>query len=146
MSPSNDDGSTRDARNGQVTPARVLVVEDDPNTRRVLVLLLQLRGYEVLETGEPREGIDWVATMKIDLVISDLQLPRMSGIDMAEAIARDDGAPPMIAITSGSTGLLRRAEACGHFETVIRKPVDVNELLDLADRLIVSAGDSRASR
>lgn len=135
MSPSNDDGSPRDARNGQDTPARVLIVEDDPSTRRVIVLLLQLRGYEVFQTGEPREGIDWVDGEEIDLVISDLHLPHMSGIDMAEAIARDDGAPPMIALTSGASGLVSKAEACGHFETVLRKPVDVNELLDLTDRL-----------
>lgn len=146
MSPSNDHVSPQDARNGQDTPARVLIVEDDPNTRRVIVLLLQLRGYEVLQTGEPRKGIDWVDEEKIDLVISDLHLPRMSGIDMAESIARTDGAPPMIAITSGANGLVSEAEACGHFETVLRKPVDVNELLDVADRLIVSTGDTSASR
>ena len=144
--PSNDDASTRDARNGQATPARVLVVEDDANTRRVLVLLFQLRGYDVLETGEPQKGIDWVDARDVDLVVSDLQLPRMSGIDMAEVIARSGGAPPMIAITSGSSRLVGKAEACGHFEGVLTKPVDVNELLDLADRLIVSVGDGRASR
>lgn len=135
MSPYNDDGTTQDARNGQDTPARVLIVEDDPNTRRVIVLLLQLRGYEVLQTGEPREGIDWVDGEKIDLVISDLHLPRMSGIDMAEAIAGSDSVPPMIAITSGARDLVSEAEASGFFETVLRKPVDVNELLDLTDRL-----------
>lgn len=135
MSPSNDDGSTQETRYGQTTPARVLIVEDDPNTRRVLVLLLQLRGYDVLQTAEPRKGIDWVGGKEVDLVISDLQLPRMTGIDMAEAIARRDSAPPMVAITSGASGLVSKAEASGHFETVLRKPVDVNELLDLADRL-----------
>lgn len=135
MSPSNDVGSDQDAHHGRATRGRVLVVEDDPNTRRVLVLLLQLRGYEVLQTGEPGKGIDWVGEKEIDLVISDLHLPRMSGIDMAEAIAGNDSAPPMIAITSGVRGLASEAEACGHFETVLRKPVDVNELLDLTDRL-----------
>lgn len=135
MSPFNDVGSSQDAHNGQDTPARVLIVEDDPNTRRVIVLLLQLRGYEVLQTGEPREGIAWVVGKKIDLVISDLHLPRMSGIDMAEAIAGNDSVPPMIAITSGARDLVSEAEASGLFETVLRKPVDVNELLDLTDRL-----------
>lgn len=146
MSPSNDQGSTHDAPNGQTTPPRVLVVEDDPNTRRVLVLLLELRGYEVLETGQPREGLEWVCGKEVDLVISDLQLPHMSGIDLAEAIVREDGAPPMIAITSGTAGLVRKAETCGHFESVLEKPVDVNRLLDLADRLIVSTGEGPASQ
>ncbi|MDX1646963.1 MAG: response regulator [Longimicrobiales bacterium] len=124
-------------------PGRVLLVEDDASTRRVLVLLLELRGHEVLQTGEPQEGLRMAEEETVDLIISDIQLPGMSGIDLAEAIARRDGPPPLVAITSGDADLVARAEASGHFQRVLRKPVDVNQLLDIVDRLTVDRGDGR---
>ena len=131
----------RDPDGGDGVSGRVLLVEDDASTRRVLVLLLELRGYEVLQTGRPEEGLRIAESEKLDLVISDIQLPGMSGIELAEAIVRRDGCPPLIAITSGDAGLVDRAETSGHFHRVLRKPVDVNQLLDVVDRLTASRGD-----
>ena len=132
-----------DTDGGDGTSGRVLLVEDDASTRRVLVLLLELRGYEVLQTGKPREGLRMAEEEAVDLVISDIQLPGMSGIDLAEAIVRRDGSPPLVAITSGDDDLVARAKASGHFQSVLRKPVDVNQLLDIVDRLTVGRGEAR---
>lgn len=118
----------------------ILVVEDDPNTRSVLVLLLELRGYRVLQADDAESGLDITVRVDVDLVVSDLQLPRMSGLDLARTIARNDGHPPMIAITAGKEGLVRRAQESRHFVEVLRKPIDINRLLDLADSL--TAGSS----
>ncbi|MDX1647847.1 MAG: response regulator [Longimicrobiales bacterium] len=136
MSGTEDSPNPDHGAGGDPLPPRVLVVEDDGNTRHVLVLLLQLHGYEATGTASPREGLDLAKATAFDLVISDLQLPEMSGIELARRLARRDGCPPMIAITSGSESLIHRARDSGAFVTVLRKPIDVNELLDLADGLV----------
>jgi CheY-like chemotaxis protein len=117
------------------TKARILVVEDDPNTRSVLVLLLELRGYRVLQAEDGESGVEVAFRVGADLVVSDLQLPRMSGLELARTITRHDGHPPVIAITAGDESLVRRAKESRHFVEILRKPIDVGRLLDLADSL-----------
>lgn len=117
----------------------ILVVEDDPGTRSVLVLLLELRGYRVLQADDAESGLDIADRVDVDLIVSDLQLPRMSGLQLARLIARRDGHPPLIAITAGKERLVRRAEESRHVVQVLRKPIDVNRLLDLADSLTSGA-------
>lgn len=112
---------------------KILVVEDDPNTRSVLVLLLELRGYRVLQAESGEAGLDIALRLEVDLVVADLQLPGISGLELARAIARHDGHPPMIAITAGREALVDRARGSRHFVDVLEKPIDVNRLLDLAD-------------
>lgn len=111
----------------------VLIVEDDSNTRRVLALLLELRGYEVVEAEDGRSALD--VAHDVDVVVSDLQLPRMSGIAFARALRDQDEDMPVIAITSGPKALVSEAEECRLFSQVLRKPVDVNEFLELVDDL-----------
>lgn len=115
--------------------ATVLVVEDDPSTRRVLVLLFELRGYGVVEADNGRTGLEIAIDIDVDLLVSDLQLPGMSGIEMARAVSKQGGSPPMIAVTSGPADLIARAEQSSCFAEVLTKPVDVNELLEIARRL-----------
>lgn len=118
---------------GNGSSQKILVVEDDPNTRSVLVLLLELRGYRVLPAADGEAGLDIALRLDVDLVVSDLQLPGMSGLELAETVARHDGHPPMIAITAGDDRSVNRAKKSRHFVEVLKKPIDVNRLLDLAD-------------
>ncbi len=115
----------------------VLLVEDDDNTRRVLALLLELRGYEVLEAADANGGLERALDedTSIALLISDLNLPDIPGIDLARIVSRHDGGMAMIAITSGSAELVERARDSGLFEAVLRKPIEVGELLDIVDAL-----------
>lgn len=129
--PGGGGGEERDGGSG----GTILVVEDNPNTRSVLVLLLELRGYRVLQADDAESGLEVAVRVDVDLVVSDLQLSRMSGLELARLIARQDGHPPMIAITAGKESLARRAEESRHFVEVLRKPIDINRLLDLADSL-----------
>lgn len=131
-----DGGCTADGDGGVPRSGTILVVEDDANTRRVLVLLLEVQGYEVVQSSDAEDGMAVVREVAPDLVVSDLQLPGMSGMELAASIAGSERAVPVIAITSGPDALVERARGSRHFSEVLRKPVDVDQLLELVDGIM----------
>src|SRR5437773_11321815 len=65
--------------------ARVLIIEDDEKSRRLLSDVLSYHGYEILQTDRGEEGVSMLATSDISLVLMDIQLPGISGF---EALAK----------------------------------------------------------
>ena len=67
-----------------VHPAgRILVVDDDPVTRRVLASVLERSGYDVMASTDGHEAWSELAAARIDLVITDREMPAMNGMDGA---------------------------------------------------------------
>jgi CheY-like chemotaxis protein len=67
----------------------VLVVEDDESIRSLVVDALRRRGYTVLEAADGKEALQ-KATRPIDLLVTDLVMPRMGGVELAEELRRDN--------------------------------------------------------
>lgn len=111
--------------------AQVLVVDDQPSTVMLLHAILGRAGYRVDECGSGREAIDALSRGRYDLIVLDLNLPDMSGLDLM----RDRhawGSPPVLGITSGITAeLLERAEAVG-MSRVLEKPISGAQLIATA--------------
>lgn len=80
---------------------RLLVVEDDADLRSAMRLFLDDEGYEVVEAANGELAIDLVATERIDLVLLDLRLPGISGLDVCRTIRRD-GVMPIIIVSARS--------------------------------------------
>jgi CheY-like chemotaxis protein len=100
------------------TPVRVLVAEDDTDTREALVEALRLDGYEVIEAHNGWELLQYLATQdaqteptsQVDLVISDIRMPGKNGLDVLAGLRCANGATPFILIT-GFSDLQIHAEA-----------------------------------
>lgn len=84
---------------GEPTGARVLVVDDDSNVREVLHRYLSRAGFEVIEAADGISGLRAVRTQHPQLVILDLMLPGMDGIDVCTAI-RAETLTPVIMLTA----------------------------------------------
>jgi CheY-like chemotaxis protein len=69
--------------------ARVLLVEDDCDVRRVLVKLLRHAGYDVVEAEDGREGLAAIERERPSVIITDCEMPRMNGPELLEHLARD---------------------------------------------------------
>jgi len=85
-----------------MTMARILVVEDTPANMRLATVILEAEGYTVLQACTAQEGIALARTATPDLVLMDIQLPGMNGLD-ATAILKSDAATrtiPIIAMTA----------------------------------------------
>jgi len=110
---------------------RVLVVDDEANMRRVLEIMLSRRGYRTLSAGDGREALAQLQDQTVDLVISDLRMPGMNGIELLQALRESGNETPLIIITAqGTIESAVEAMRLGACDYLLR-PFD-NEALDLA--------------
>jgi signal transduction histidine kinase/CheY-like chemotaxis protein len=114
----------------------ILVVDDEPGIRHLLRKLLTGVGYRVLEAGNGREAIQQVATSKVDLVIMDLVMPELEGIETIQALHRKLPQLKLIAMSGQfASPMLRVAEHLGA-QVSLAKPIQPDELLEAVARMI----------
>ncbi len=113
----------------QAPEEQILVVDDDVMARDLLVRFLRLRGYRVREAKDGREALRLVEESAPDLLILDLAMPEMNGVEVLKALAARDYAGRTI-IFSGhhNDSLLAEAWALGPHE-VLEKPLDLERVL-----------------
>ena len=110
---------------------RVLVVDDEANMRRVLEIMLSRRGYRTLSAEDGRQALAMVQEHPVDLVISDLRMPGMNGIELLRELRKQGNDLPLIIITAqGTIESAVEAMRLGACDYLLR-PFD-NEALDLA--------------
>ena len=90
----------------------VLVIDDEPAIRRALRRVLESAGYSVRVAENGAEGIDELKNLPIDIVIADIIMPHMHGVDAIKAIAREFPQVRIVAISGG--GNFRPAEYKPH--------------------------------
>lgn len=108
----------------------VLVMEDCAETREIFRMVLEARGFRVVEAGDGVEGVRLASVVEPDVVLTDLVMPRMDGLEAARRLRSDPTTAhiPIVAAT-GSSGQRERAEGSeGPFQRVLVKPVSPNEL------------------
>src|SRR5438552_870921 len=109
--------------------ARVLVVEDDTAMSEMLREALDEGGYDVEVAGGGHAGVDRIRQGGIDLVVSDVKMPDLDGLDMLREIKAVEPSPHVITITAfGSIDTAIRAVKLGAFD-YITKPFDVDQLI-----------------
>ena len=108
---------------------RILAVDDEPDLRSRLRILLKNRGYEVLEAASGQEAVDMVRSEpRIDLVIMDIMMPGLSGVQACAEI-RKFSTVPMLFLTAKSQ-LADKAEAyASGGDDYLAKPFSQNELM-----------------
>lgn len=108
---------------------RILAVDDEPDLRSLLRILLMNKGYEVLEAASGQEAVDMVRSEpRIDLVIMDIMMPGLSGVEACAEI-RKFSTVPMLFLTAKSQ-LADKAEAyASGGDDYLAKPFAQNELM-----------------
>ena len=123
--------------NGRLAGATVLVVEDETDTRDLLVTLLAEEEAVVLSAASAAEALALLDDAQPDALVSDIAMPGGDGYALLERIRRrPEGAPPAIAVTAyAGEEHHRRALAAG-YEAYLPKPFEPEELIDAVVRLI----------
>ena len=123
--------------------ARVLVIEDDAAVRNLVSRMLDRVGHEVVEATEGREGLQVFEDSPADLVITDINMPGMDGIEVITAFRKLRAGVPIIAISGGGLMpkelLLSNAAALGAVE-VVSKPFEIAQLVGAVDRALEPVG------
>jgi nitrogen regulation protein NR(I) len=108
--------------------AHVLIVDDEMNIRRVLAAMLKREGYEATTSADGEQALAVLAKTPVDVVVTDLIMPRMGGMDLLKRVAADFPDVPVIVITAhGSVDSAVAALKAGAFD-YITKPFEQEEL------------------
>ena len=117
---------------------RILIVEDDDAIRRTLALNLEARGYEVSEAGDGAAAVKAIATGEPGLVVLDLGLPALDGVDVVRMVRTAHRMP--ILVLSGRTQTAEKVAALdAGANDYVTKPFAIDELLARIRALLRSA-------
>jgi signal transduction histidine kinase len=140
QAPNPADSSVRSSSGPPVLGRKILVAEDNPVNRALLDIILQKRKHVVTFAGSGREVVDLSGNHLFDLILMDVQLPEIDGLEATRQIqAREkpEGTkPPIVALTAyASEEDSRRCLQAG-MSAYLTKPVQPNELLRVIDDLL----------
>ena len=110
---------------------QILVVDDEAKMRRVLDIMLQKMGHRVFGAGNGREALDVFAANAIDLVIADLRMPEMDGIELLASLRAQQSDVPVIVITAHGTIETAIAAMKHGASDYLLRPFDI-DVLELA--------------
>ena len=120
---------------------RVLVAEDNPVNQRLMVRLLEKRGHHARVAGNGLEAVQALQNQRFDLVLMDLQMPEMGGLEATVAIRRNEKGSgrhtPIIALTASTTVGDRQKCLASGMDGYLAKPVQPLELEELLESYMV---------
>ena len=110
-------------------PAHILVAEDQTDIRELLVMNLRSAGYEVTAVGDGEQALARHAERAADLLILDLMMPRIDGLEVCKALRAKGSATPILMLTAKSTELDRVLGLELGADDYLTKPFSLAELL-----------------
>jgi two-component system cell cycle response regulator DivK len=117
---------------------RILHVEDNAANRMIVRDLLEFQGYQVVEVTDGEAAITAAERERPDLILMDIQLPRISGLEATRRIKARDALKriPIIAVTSFALGGDDQTAAAAGCDAYIAKPYRPRDLLQLIQKLL----------
>ena len=117
---------------------RILIVDDFPSVREVLREKLELQGYACQEVENGSEALKAIETERFDLVITDNQMPVMTGLQLLQCLAErpKDQRPPAIFVTGRLSDQVAKAAQTAGAWTVMQKPYRDQELISAITRAL----------
>ena len=120
---------------------KILVVDDSRAMRMIVVRTLRqagFNGHEVLEAENGREALELVAAHRPDLILSDWNMPEMTGIDFLATLRSRGDATPFCFVTSEGSDEMREQAAAAGALGLIAKPFTVEAILDVLSPVVTS--------
>ena len=122
-------------------PKTVLIVEDNDLNMKLFVDVLEGAGYRVLQSGEGLAGFQLARAERPDLIVMDIQLPAISGLEVTRWLKEDPELShiPVVAVTAYAMKGDRARMLEGGCEAYLAKPISVTSFLETIRRLIERA-------
>ena len=109
--------------------ANILIIDDEKPIRRTVAEILEFEKYKVDQAEDGEQGLNMIKSKKYDLVLCDIKMPKMDGIDVLTEVQKMDEIVPMVMISGhGTIETAVDALKNGAFD-YISKPPDLNRLL-----------------
>jgi len=125
----------------------ILVVEDDPEYRNAIRLILEMEGFEVQTAANGREGLESLRQRRADLVLCDIMMPEMDGRQFLEALQADDSAAvtPVIFVTALDSRFEMRRSMSAGADDYLTKPFSAEELIECVNGRLKRVGMLRGA-
>ena len=116
---------------------KVLFIEDDVDSANVLTRALNFKGYESVWAADGQSGLEQYAEVQPDILLVDINLPDIDGLDIVQRLRAEGQRLPIVAITARAFNRQPAFDAgCDAFMT---KPISVHELFRLMEQLLASS-------
>ena len=116
--------------------AKILVVDDEPQMRRLIARILTGAGHKVHEAANGRDGIGVFQRVHPALVITDIVMPEMEGIEMIRELRQEAPTIPILAISGGGPAVYLRAATGLGATATLAKPFGAAAFLSTVERLL----------
>jgi len=114
--------------------SKILIVDDEPHLRLLYETELRRAGYETMTASNAQQGLEFVETMKPDLVVLDIRMAGMDGIEALQRILERDNSIPVVLNTAFSS--YRDNYLTWAADAYVTKSADVTELVKTVDGLL----------
>jgi two-component system cell cycle response regulator CpdR len=118
--------------------ANILLAEDDESLRRFLAAALVKAGHEVTDFGDGTEAYECLRQARFDLLLTDIVMPGMDGIELAKRAADMDGTLKIMFITGFAAVALHPSSQAPKQAKVLSKPFHLREIVQEVDRMIAA--------
>lgn len=111
--------------------SRVLIVEDNPNNRKLLVRVLEANQFDIMIANDGEAGVSTAIRHHPDIILMDLQMPRLDGFGALRALRQDETTRdiPVIAVSGNATTADRTRVSEAGFNAFVAKPFRIDNLL-----------------
>ena len=109
---------------------RILVVDDEPQIRRIMRAVLVTKGYEVMEAESGENALELIRSERCDLILLDVNLPGISGIDVCKEIRRSSEIP-IVVMSAGEESRAKALDAGA--DDYLKKPFGVSQIFSCVE-------------
>ena len=117
---------------------KILVVDDEPDIRDLLCDIINFLGYQSLTAANGVEALETLTEHKLDLIISDIRMPRMNGIDLLKAEKAQNLKVPFILLSGYKIDDVDKALAEEMANGFLRKPFEIDQIKALISDLLTA--------
>lgn len=117
---------------------RIMMVDDSSTTRTAVSMTLRDAGYEVIEAGDGIDALRQLENELVDMLITDLNMPRLDGVGLIANVRRKEGHRflPIVMLTTETDGTLRASAKRAGASAWLTKPFRPDQLLGLVNSVL----------
>jgi len=127
-------------------PEKILIVEDNPQNMKLVLMALRPHGYTLLEATDGEEALEIAVRDKPDLIMMDIQLPKVSGLEVTKRLRQMPafGYIPIIAVTAYAMKGDREKFIGAGCDAYLAKPIDIRELPIVIQKMLSGRKQDKA--